>query len=242
MIEEVQQTLTNLVNSNVSNTQLIYDFNLFDKSVTQKLWSTENYCKNLISLDVNKFWVQPSESDTQSAGFNSLTQAPTFDIIGYCRQFNLLLDGFFMNSMSTLDTLAHEISILYSLGRNLDNIYITNINSALNQNLKISGFIRSQLNLVWFSNFKNYRHCTTHESLIRISDIDIRFDQDTNRFKLIKKIKLPDNPKIRPFTYEKARIPVTYCESSLKRIQSFVVKAYKDILIDIQRNNNNFPI
>ena len=242
MIEEVQQTLINLLNSNVSDTQLIYDFNLFDKSVTQKLWSTEYYCKNLISLDVNKFWIQPSESDTRSAGINSLTQAPTFDIVGYCRQFNLLLDGFFMNSISTLDTLAHEISILYSLRRNLDDIYITNINSALNQNLKISVFIRSQLNLVWFNNFKNYRHCTTHESLIRISDIDIRYDQDTNRFKLIKKIKLPDNPKIRPFTYEKGRIPVTYCENSLKRIQSFVVKAYKNILIDIQRNNNTFPI
>ena len=242
MIEELQLTLTNLINSNVSNTHLIYDFNLFDNSVIQKLWSTENYCKDLISLDVNTFWVQPSESDTQSAGFNSLTQAPTFDIVGYCRQFNLLLDGFFMNSMSTLDTLAHEISILYSLCRNLDDIYITNINSALNQNLKISRFIRSQLNLVWFNNFKKYRHCTTHESLIRISDIDIRFDQDTKRFELIKKIKLPDNPKIRPFTYEKGRIPVTYCESSLKRIQSFVVRAYKNILIDIQRNNNTIPI
>ena len=213
--------------------------------MNQKLWSTGYYCENLRALDINRFWVRPPDSDTQSvAGFPS-TQAPTFDIVGYCRQFNLFLDGIFMNSMSTLDTLAHEISILYTFPHMPNKLYIRDIRNKLLQshpNSKLSRFLDRQLSLAWYSEFEPYRHCTTHESLIRYTDIRFSYDQVENKYKLTEGIKLPDNPQARRFTYDKRREAILYCQSIFRRIQTLVIKAYKNILIDIRRNNNTLPI
>lgn len=244
MIEELQKKLWNRVNSNVNDEDFLYSFNLFDRSVTQKLWSTGYYCENLRILDINRFWVRPPDSDTQSEAGLTLTQAPTFDIVGYCRQFNLLLDGFFMNSMSTLDTLAHEISILYTFPQIPSNLYIKVIGNKLLQshpNSKLSRFLNGQLGLPWYSKFEPYRHCTTHKSLIRLDDIKIRVDQVTIHVR-VNKINLPDNPQARRFTYRKRREVTSYCQSILRRIQSLVQKVYENILIDIRRNNNVLPI
>jgi len=130
MQETAQAVIRELFNSRVDNSLLLDDFNLFDSSVSQKLWSAEYNLGKLISLDVNEFRVFPSGGDTISFGAIT-TGYKVLDIIYYCRTLNLLLDGFFMNSMSTLDTLAHELFTLYCCSDIPSNIYINTVRKML---------------------------------------------------------------------------------------------------------------
>ena len=45
-----QQKVHDLFNSKVSDPKLVYEFNLFDKSVTQKLWSARYYYEKMSNL------------------------------------------------------------------------------------------------------------------------------------------------------------------------------------------------
>src|SRR4030042_5319756 len=138
MLEEAQRELSNLVNAILSDDRIRSEFNLFDASVSQKLWSTKYYCNELLRLEVHSPSVSPSLSYTESITATTLvtplidyvikpfenytysTESPTStalpeDILDYYRHLNRLLDGFFMNAMSALDTIAHQISTLYVL-------------------------------------------------------------------------------------------------------------------------------
>lgn len=57
-----------------------------------------------------------------------------------------------------------------------------------------------------------FRHCTTHESLIHHDDVEFSFDNVTFRYELAKKIKLSDDPQVRPFTYRRNREASKYCQ------------------------------
>lgn len=244
MDEVAQQTIRELFDSQVTDTRLVSEFRLFDRSVSQKLWSTEYYYSELLRLDIHRFWVIPPTSDTQSTSGSITGQGPLLDIEGYCRHLNLLLDGFFMNSMSTLDTLAHHIATLYYFQRRPKHIYIVSIKNMLvrfHPNSRAGRFLDKQLSQHWFGTFEPFRHCTTHESLIRYDDITITFTQETNRVK-ISKIKLPDDPQLRPFTYYLNREAIPYCRSILRKIQWLVAKVYQNVLLDIRRNNNTLPM
>jgi len=243
MQETAQQKIRELFASTVSDSRLIYDFDLFDSSVNQKLWSTKYYCEQLMSLDINQFhW--PSASDTQSSG-STVFQTPMLDISNFCNHLNLFLDGFFMNAMSTLDTLAHELFILYESRPRPANIYIDTAKKMLLNvypNSAVGGLLDDQLSKPWFREFEPFRHCTTHESLIRHSDIVYRFDQVASNYKLSRKIKLPDNPQAKPLTYNRNRIVSKYCPSTLRKIQWLVTNVYKCALRDIRANGNTLPI
>lgn len=239
-----QQTISDLFNSNVSDSNLVYEFNLFDRSVTQKLWSTDYYCRQLLSLDVNAFLVFPSVSATQSTG-SIMSPDPLLDISWYCQELNRLLDGFFMNSMSVFDTLAHEIYTLYDSQTRPSRIYITTARDMLlnfHPTCKTGQLLDSQLSQSWYTEFEPFRHCTTHESLIRYDDISIRYDPVTHLYSLFRKIRLPDDPQVRPFTYDRNRVASEYCQRLRRKIQWLVTRVYESMLYDIRRNGNILPI
>lgn len=249
MPETAQQQIRELFNSTVSDKRLVYDFNLFDSSVAQKLWSADYYYKQLASLNIYDFQVFLPESATQSIGSETI-QTLLLDMPGYCRHLNRLLDGFFMNYMSTLDTLAHEIFLLYDPKiappkKPPPKIYVTTARNMLvysHPSSKAGKLLDAQLGQVWFQGSEPFRHCTTHESLIRYDDIKISFDYVTSRYELTEKIKLPDNPQVRPFTYHRNREVSKYCEYVFNRLQLLVTQVYRAILFDIRANGNILPI
>ncbi len=243
MRELARQTIRDLFNSSANDPRLAFEFYLYDRSVTQKLWSTEYYLNELVSLDINNFLVWPSEDDTQSAG-SITSEGPPVHIERYCRDINRLLDGFFMNSMSVLDTLAHQISTLYSFQQMPQHIYIGLIKDILlefDPHSEAGRLLDNQLGGDWFAEFIPYRHCTTHESLITYSDISVSYDQIAYRHRA-SPIILPDDPQVKPFTYTRNREALSYCQSVLSNIQSLVGEVYEKILLDINRANNVLPI
>lgn len=244
MLDTDQQKIRELFASTVSDSRLVYEFELFDTSVNQKLWSTDYHCKQLLSLDIKQFQVWPSASDTQSYG-SPIIRTPTLDMSNYCSHLNLFLDGFFMNAMSTLDTLAHEVFILYESQLLPVRIYIGTARGMLlnvHPNSAVGALLDNQLSRPWFTEFEPFRHCTTHESLIRHSDIVYRYDHVARHYKLFRKIRLPDNPQVRPFTYNRNRVASEYCQSVFRKIESLVTKVYGSVLRDVRRNGNVFPI
>lgn len=244
MQETAQQKIRGLFHSVVGNSRIIYDFDLYDSSVNQKLWSTEYYCNQLLSLNITLFQVWPSASDTQSYG-STMIQIPMLDISNYCSHLNLYLDGFFMNAMSTLDTLAHELFVIYESQRVPRSIYISSAKDMLlnvHPNSAAGAYLDEQLGKPWFTEFEPFRHCTTHESLIRHNDIVYRFDHVGGDYKLSRKIKLPDNPQVKPFTYNRNRVASEYCRSIFRKIHSLVTNVYKGALGDIRTNGNILPI
>ena len=236
--------IRDLYNTSVTNTVLVYEFNLYDESVAQKLWSTEYYLRNLQSLDINNYLVFPTTSGTISTG-SVFIPHPLLDTARFCYEINRLLDGFFMNSMSTLDTLGHQIYKVYRSTTIPTKIYVYTAKDMLvreHPTSKLTPFLDSQLGSRWYSEFESFRHCTTHESLIRFEDIGIKYDPITTRYKLSKQIKLPDDPQVRPFTYGRNRKAIEYCVGLFGRIKTLVDKTYDSIIVDIRSNGNIVPI
>jgi len=264
MREAHQQTIRELFNQKVHDNCLVSDYNLFDSSVTQKLWSTKYYYEKLTSLDINEFREFPktlvndtSSLDTEKSsvfpqkpdvefGVEAVAEyASPPDLYRYCRYLNLFLDGFFMNSMSILDTLAHQIFILYSFPEVPDKIYIRTAKEMLGRfhsASKTFQLLEDHLEQKWFKEFEPFRHCTTHESLIRYDDIKFSFDPVNIRYSLSEPVKLPDNPQARPFTYLLNRVVSEYCQSTLINIQSLVVNIYDREFVDVYAKQAIIPV
>jgi hypothetical protein len=158
---------------------------------------------------------------------------------------NLFLDGFFMNAISVLDTLGHELYTLFTAPRVPPNIYRSTANDMLSSShnaSETSRFLNNQISQQWFTEFEPFRHCTTHESLIRYDDIRFSYDQVENKYKLTEGIKLPDNPQTRPFTFIRRRVAINYCNSMKKRLNDLVHGVYGKALRDFHRNGDIFPI
>lgn len=244
------QKIHDLFNSRVTDTNLKDEFNLFHRSVAQKLWSTRHYLDELKSLNTDKFnekyLVLPLQNTTQSTNKPTITQPSFLDIEGYCLDFNRILDGFFMNSMSALDTLAHQISTIYYFPAEEfdgDRIYISGIRKAFpkyHPNSEVGVLLDSRLKQHWFTEFAPFRHCTTHESLIPY-DVSAQYDMISQRW-LPPDIKLPENPKVRPPQQIRNREPVAFCQTIFDNIESLLNEIYEAILIDIRNNKDNLPI
>jgi len=269
MTSEAQQRVRELFNSKDSDPSLLYKFKLFDASVEQKLWSTRYCCNELKNLKIKIITIQPSAIDTkldsstqsetpqtdsteyiQSTTNSTVTYPPLLDIEGYCLELNFLLDSFLMNSMSVLDTLAHLIWVSYhfppktsSSKNGAQDIYIGKIKGMLlkyHPNSGLGPFLDKKLEQDWFVEFEPLRNCTTHESLIA-SEISPVWDQINNCYKASKVI-LPDNPKEIPFTHDRNKEAITFCQQILDEIQSIVNEVYKSILIDSSNANSILPI
>jgi len=272
MLEEAQLKLHDLVKSIVSDEKIRSEFNLFDASVTQKLWSTRYYCEQLLRLKIYSPITPPSLNYTETTTTTSTTPytTPTYyvispeshtytaesptskalpqDILDYYWDLNRLLDGFFMNAMSVLDTIAHQISTLYVIEKTYENIYIGLVAEMLrtyHENSEVRKVVRkvvdSRLGEDWFKEFSPFRHCTTHESLILLDDIRIIPDPSTGNIQ-VSEIILPDNPQVRPFTQHSKKEATSYCQLTLNNIQSLVSEIYESILLDIHRAQYRLPI
>jgi hypothetical protein len=237
-----QDTIHQLFNSKVVNVQLLESFNLYHSSVTQKLWSVAYYNQNLYDLDINQFRT-PTATLLSGATY---TFPPMDPVIEYCRHLNLLIDGYFMNSMSVLDTLAHEIFVLYSSSGPPSNIYIDTAHKMIRESHStclLKNVLDSELNPSgWFTEFERYRHCTTHESLIPYDSIHFTIDPINFTYRLSQPIKLPDNPQVRPLTYNLNRNVIDYSQQTLQKLQSFVSGIYDSALVDIHANGDTVPI
>jgi hypothetical protein len=235
-----QEQIKHLFNRTVTNSNLVYDFNLFDASVTQKLWSTDYYLRALLNLDISE--VAASSTAYTGSGIDTGTS----NILdSFCRENNRLLDGFFMNAMSTLDTLGHQIYILYTSQSTPPRIYLNTAKDMLvreHQQSILGQFLNTQLAMRWFFDFEPFRHCTTHESLIRFDDIQISYDYVNSRYKLSKKIKLPDNPQVRPYTYQMNRVVNDFCKSTFRNLDRLVKRSYECIRRDVRQSGNVIPI
>jgi hypothetical protein len=270
MLEEAQLKLRNLVKSIASDEKICSKFNLFDASVTQKLWSTKYYCDQLLRLKIYSPVIPSSLSDTETTTSTAPDTTPIYyvinpesytyisesstskalrqNILDYYWDINRLLDGFFMNAMSVLDTIAHQISTLYVLDKKWESIYIWSVDEMLrtyHENSQVLKVVRKvvdrDLGEDWFKEFSPFRHCTTHESLILLDDIRIIPDSLTGNIQ-VSEIILPDNPQIRPFTKEKSNTVRLYCPSTLERIQSLVTEIYESMLSDVSRAEYRLPI
>ncbi len=246
MSQPDHQQIREFYNRAVTDSRLLFDFNLFHSSVSQKLWSVEYYRKSIQDLDINQFKVFPSSTATQSTQSAVTTaQEPLLDTHGYCLYMNLFLDGFFMNAMSVMDTLGHELYTLFTVPRVPRNIYISTANQMLSVShnaSETSRFLDMQIRQRWFIEFEPFRHCTTHESLIRYDNIKFSYDQVENKYKLTEDIKLPDNPQTRPFTFTRRRVAINYCNSIVKKLNDLVNGVYGKVLRDFHSNGNVFPI
>lgn len=247
MATTAKETISELFNSKVSNAQLVDDFNLYHSSVTQKLWSADYYNRQISTLDINNWRTFVYPSGTLAAGTTYVFSSPPVDpIIEYCRYLNLLIDGFFMNSMSVLDTLAHELFVLYSSQKAKSDIYINTAHAMISKvhpTSQIKRVLDSQLPPGgWFTEFERYRHCTTHESLIVYDDIHFSIDPVNFSYRLDQPIKLPDNPQVRPLTYNLNRNLVTYCLSTFQTIESLISNIYASALLDIHAKGDTLPI
>jgi hypothetical protein len=240
-----KQAIQELFKTSVSNNDLVYKFNLYDASVTQKLWSTNYYLQRLRSLDVNQYLMYPTTTSGTASTGEVFVSDPLFDAPRFYYDLNRLLDGFFMNSMSTLDTLGHQIYTLYKCKSRPSKIYIRTAMKMLikeHTNCKLGHFLSSQLGRRWFLEFEQFRHCTTHESLIKFADIDTSYDRITRSYHLSKKIRLPDDPRSIPFKYKRNRKAIEYCDGLFGKIHSLIDKAYDNILADIGSNSNTIPV
>jgi hypothetical protein len=240
-----RDTIRQLFTRSVTDATLLGEFSLYDTSVTQKLWSVDYYLKALSTLDIGEFNTPTASSATATAGFD-IPDPATISIELFLRQFNLNLDGFFMNAMSVLDTLAHQICVLYTLTNVPRSIYVDTAQRLLASgfpNSHARSFLDAQLAPgAWFSEFEPFRHCTTHESLIRYEDIQLTVNAVSYRVQLAQPIRLPDNPQSRPLMYARNRIAVAYCRSTSDSIHLFCSGLFDAILLDIQAHGNTLPI
>jgi hypothetical protein len=151
-----------------------------------------------------------------------------------------------MNSMSVFDTLAHEIFVLYSSPNATSDIYISTAQVMINKfhsASQIKKVLDNQFMVGgWFSEFERYRHCTTHESLIVYDDIRFRLDSVNFTYYLDQPVRLPDNPQVKPLTYNLNRNVVDYCLSTFQTIGSFVSSIYDSVLLDIHAKGDVLPI
>jgi hypothetical protein len=94
--------------------EVFSEFRHFHVSVSQKLWSTEYYCGSIADLKPVPYYGQlrkGSAADTQDD--NVVADDRTQE--RFALSANMFLDGLLMNAMATLDTLAHEIGVIYAL-------------------------------------------------------------------------------------------------------------------------------
>jgi len=165
------------------------------------------------------------------------------DIEGFGLYANLLLDGFLMNAVAALDTLAHEIRVLYRFHPVPRKVYIHTIKKKMEGEhpyCALTKYLSSELAKPWFDPFATYRHCTTHESLV---GSNVRFEASLITGDLQQAfVPLPDDPRNRPFTYRRNRELKAYCDRARKNVMQMVRHSYYCIIQDIKRANYTLPV
>jgi len=153
---------------------------------------------------------------------------------GFGLYANLIPDGFLMNAMAALDTLAHEIKVLYTFQSVPRSVYIHTIKQRLEEQhpyCNLTKYLSDELAKPWFDPFATYRNCTTHESLV---GSNVRYDETLITGDLQQAfITLPDDPRNRPFTYSRNRELKSYCVKIRRSVTDLVRHSYYCIIQDI---------
>jgi len=241
-----QDRLEFIVKTYAANQQLLGEFFHFHLSVTQKLWSVNRLADTIASLQPPVSWEQVVQDDSSSV--RSSVEMST-DIKRFGLEANMHLDCFLMNAMAVLDTLAHEIKVLYSFqaiplkpSSKPDRVYIGTVKDELikyHPSKHLTKYLSTELAKPWFDTFASYRHCTTHESLI---GSNIHFDVSAVTGALRQAIvPLPDDPRKRPFDYKRNRELKSYCEKTREGIKKMVNHSYYNIVKDIKLGKCALP-
>lgn len=230
-----QERLHSVVVSNSTDQRLISEFKHFHLSVKQKLWSVNHFYEQIKQLRPEQHY-----SPTPESPYIVVKQSPDREQFGLYA--NLLLDGFLITSMSTLDTLAHEITVLYTFKSLPRNLYITSVKHLRRDHPSsyITHYLVTEINRLWFKTFSKYRNFTTHESLI---GANIHIEADLITGDLLKAyVPLPDDPKHTPFRYTRNRALRPYCKSIKNHINEMIRHSYMCIIQDIKTSKNILPI
>lgn len=232
-----QRRLQSIVQTHAPNQPFLEEFQHFHLSVKQKLWSVDYFQDRIDELKPEVLYQQ------QGTRGNVLMLGQYPDKEGFGLYANLILDGFLMNAMATLDTLAHEIKILYTFHPVPRKAYIHTIKQKLqsqHQYKALTKYLSGELAKPWFNLLATYRHCTTHESLV---GSNIRSDEALITGDIQQAIiTLPDDPRNRPLTYRRNRELKSYCVKTRKSVTDLVRHSYYYIVQDIRAAHNTLPI
>ncbi len=232
-----QRRLQSIVQTIVPSQSFREEFQHFHLSVEQKLWSVDYFQERIDELEPEVFY-KPKGSQENMLMVDQYQDKERFGFYA-----NLSLDGFLMNTMAALDTLAHEISILYTFPALPPKIYIHTIKQKLTRHhpsKSLTTYLSRELARPWFHTLSEYRHCTTHESLV---GSNVRADAALITGHIQQAIiMLPDDPRNRPFTYRRNRELKSYCAKARRSAIDLVRHSYYCIMQDIRVAQNILPI
>ena len=234
-----QQRLQSIVQAHAPNQLLLEDFQHFHLSVKQKLWSVDYFHNQISELRPEVLYQQQ-----QTRGSTLVLKEPYINKEGFGLYANLILDGFLMNAMAALDTLAHEIKVLYLFQPMPQDVYIRAIKQRLRREhpfCSLTQYLAGELTKPWFDPFANYRHCTTHESLVT-SNVSYGETLITGDPQQPAFITLADDPRIRPCTYNLKRELKSYCVKIRNNVADLVRHSYHCVIQDIRAASNTLPI
>jgi hypothetical protein len=216
------------------------DFRHYHVSVSQKLWSVDYYCDNIAQLKPVTSYERMSRSPASDlADGKMVAEGSTYK--SFLLSMNMFLDGFLMNAVAALDTLAHEIWVIYK-GSKSGDLYMNAVKKELKKchpKSQLVEHLEEHLAEDWFDTLRMYRRCTTHESLVA-PDISFKISLITGEVE--QSIPLPDDPTNRPFTYAQKRELITYCEEARKKVKLIVDRSYICIVEDLIAADNKVPI
>lgn len=229
--------MQSIIRDHAPSQLFLEEFQHFHLSVEQKLWSINYFHDQIAQLKPEVLYQQ------QPTREGTLVLDQHTDKEGFRLYANLILDGFLMNAMAALDTLAHEIKVLYGFHPVPRKVYILTITEKLareHPSCTLNRYLSSELAKPWFEPFATYRHCTTHESLV---GSNVRYDETLITGELRQAfITLPDDPRNRPFTYIRNRELKSYCIKIRRRVTDLVHHSYSLIIQDIRVAHNILPI
>ena len=109
--------------------EVLSEFRRYHVSVLQKLWSADHYCSSIAQLSLNPAIFYEGLTTATAAGTTDdrevVAQGSTYK--WFVMSANMFLDGFLMNSMAALDTLAHEVWVVYIESKRPGDLYISTI-------------------------------------------------------------------------------------------------------------------
>ncbi len=238
-----QEKLQAIVQANSTDRQFIDEFLHFHLSVMQKLWSVDHLGDQIAEMQPPVIWEQIVQDDTSRVQKSA-------DVKRFGLEANLHLDCFLMNAMAVLDTLAHEIRVLYSFqaakqkpSNRPSKVYVGTVRNDMlkyHSSKHITKYLAGELAKPWFETFASYRHCTTHESLIG-SNVHLDLSAITGDLRQAL-VPLPDDPRKRPFDYKQGRELKAYCDKTREDIKQMVSHCYYHIVKDIKVANFILPI
>lgn len=217
------------------------DFDIFHFSVQQKLWQSNHYFEKLMEIyDSRRFKeefvsdVMDTFSDDFSGSSSTKSEVDKDKLVKHC---NLYIDGYFSSVSSIIDSLLHEINVVFKLVGPEKHIYrctMLDKFQKLYPNSEFYRFLSKREPKRWWQTLVSFRNTLTHESVIA-TNIDTSTDVLIGTEKL-QRIPLPDDPKKRPFTYHKERELKDFIEKFNEKVLPVLEKCYKKITRDLEKS------